>query len=374
MRVTIIGPAYPLRGGIAHHVYYLKRELTGRGHSVQVISFRQLYPRLLFPGTTEFDTSASRLDPGATPLLTSINPITWLKAFRAVKAFSPEVVVFQWWRPFFAPMVGTLARLFRKIGLKCVIECHNVFSHEGSPFDHLLLKFAVSPADSFITHSNEDRNKLLPFVAGKTIGVSALPIPNEFTSDSINTRSGRTILFFGVVRKYKGLDVLLAAMPKVLSRIDCRLEIAGEFYDSEDRYQQLVRDYGLEQHVRIDNRYIPNEEMVEIFDRADVLVLPYLSATQSAVARIALANRLPVIASKTGGLSEAVVENVNGLLFPPGDSSALADRITEYFANDLGPVFARNLMTELPGQSACMIAELIERAGQEPPKLSPSPR
>jgi glycosyltransferase involved in cell wall biosynthesis len=370
MKVTIIGPAYPLRGGIAHHVYYLKRELTERGHSVQVISFRQLYPSLFFPGTTELDTSASGLDPGATPLLTSVNPITWFKAFRAVKAFSPEVVIFQWWHPFFAPMVGTLARLFRRVGLKCVIECHNVFPHEGSPFDRLLLKFAAAPADSFITHSNQDRNDLLPLVAGKRIGVSALPIPNELTSDSTQTRSGRTILFFGVVRKYKGLDVLLAAMPKVLSRIECRLEIAGEFYDSEDRYRQLLRDYGLEQHVRIDNRYVPNEEMVEIFDHADVLVLPYLSATQSAVARIALANHLPVIASRTGGLSEAVLENVNGLLFPPGDSGALADRITEYFANDLGPVFARNLMTELAGPSTCTIAELIERAAQDGPGVS----
>jgi glycosyltransferase involved in cell wall biosynthesis len=360
MRVTIVGPAYPLRGGIAHHVYYLKRELNSRGHSVQVISFRQLYPSLLFPGTTQLDVSASGLDPGATPLLTPINPITWIKAFRAVKAFSPEVVIFQWWRPFFAPMVGTLARLFRKIGLKCVIECHNVFSHEGSPFDRLLLKFAVGPADSFITHSNQDRDNLLPFVAGKRIGVSALPIPDEFTSNSIHERSGRTILFFGVVRKYKGLDVLLLAMPKVLSRIQCRLEIAGEFYDSEEKYRQLIHDYGLEQHVSIDNRYIPNEEIVEIFSRADVLVLPYLNATQSAVARIALANGLPVIASRTGGLSEVVLENVNGLLFPPGDSSALADRITEFFANDLGPVFSMNLMTDPAGQSVCTIPELIE--------------
>lgn len=364
MRVTIVGPAYPLRGGIAHHVYYLKRELTGRGHSVQVISFRQLYPSLFFPGTTQLDTSASGLDAQGAPLLTPVNPITWFKAFRAVKAFSPEVVIFQWWHPFFAPMVGTLARLFRRVGLKCVIECHNVFPHEGSPFDRLFLKFAARPADSFITHSTQDRNDLLPFVAGKRIGVSALPIPNEFTGDSRHTRSGRTILFFGVVRKYKGLDVLLAAIPKVLSRIQCRLEIAGEFYDSVDKYRQLLHEYELEQHVYIDNRYIPNEEIVEIFDRADVLVLPYLSATQSAVARIALANGLPVIASRTGGLSEAVIENVNGLLFPPGDSGALADRITEYFANDLGPIFARNLMTELAGKSACTIAELIERVAQ----------
>jgi glycosyltransferase involved in cell wall biosynthesis len=371
MKVTIVGPAYPLRGGIAHHVYYLKRELTGRGHAVQVVSFRQLYPSLLFPGTTQLDTSASGLDAGGVPLLTPVNPITWFKAFRAIRAFSPEIVIFQWWHPFFAPMVGTLARLCGRVGLKCVIECHNVFSHEGSRFDRWFLKFAARPAHSFITHSTQERNDLLPFVAGKKIGVSALPIPNEFTSDSIHTRSGRTILFFGVVRKYKGLDVLLAAMPKVLSRIQCRLEIAGEFYDPVDKYRQLIHEYGLEQHVRIDNRYIPNEEIVEIFDRSDVLVLPYLSATQSAVARIALANGLPVIASRTGGLSEVVVEKVNGLLFPSGDSNALADRITEYFANDLGPIFARNLMTELTGQSVCTIAGLVERAVQDGPGVSP---
>lgn len=370
MKVTIVGPAYPLRGGIAHHVYYLKRELTGRGHSVQVISFRQLYPSLFFPGTTQLDTSASGLDAGGAPVLTPVNPITWFKAFRAVKAFSPQVVIFQWWHPFFAPMVGTLARLFRRAGLKCVIECHNVFSHEGSRLDRLFLKFAVRPVDSFITHSAKDRNDLLAFVPGKRIDVSALPIPSEFTGDSIHTRGGRTILFFGVVRKYKGLEVLLSAMRTVLSRTNCRLEIAGEFYDSEDKYRKLLHDYGLEQNVSIDNRYVPNEEIVEIFDRADVLVLPYLSATQSAVARIALANGLPIIASRTGGLSEAVVENVNGLLFPPGDSESLADRITEYFANDLGPIFARNLMTEAAGKSAGTIAEVIERAAQDGPSVS----
>ena len=118
MRVTIIGPAYPLRGGIAHHVYYLTRELTGRGHSVQVISFRKLYPGLLFPGTTELDASESKLDPNAVSVLTPLNPITWGKAFSIVKAFSPDVVIFQWWQPFFAPMIGTLVRVFIKLFIK----------------------------------------------------------------------------------------------------------------------------------------------------------------------------------------------------------------------------------------------------------------
>ena len=360
MKVTIIGPAYPLRGGIAHHVYYLERELTERGHTVQVISFRKLYPGLLFPGKTELDTSALGLDANGIALLSPLNPFTWARAAKTVKSFSPDVVIFQWWHPFFALMVGTLARMFRRNGLKCILECHYVFPHESSPFDRLLLKFAAKPVDSFITHSSSDRSDLLPFASGKGISVAQLPIPSEFSGGANQTRDGRTLLFFGMVRKYKGLDVLLAAIPKVLAQMECRLLVAGEFYDSVDKYQKLIHEYGLEQHVFIDNRYIPNEEIAGIFDRVDVLVLPYLNATQSAVARIALANALPLIASRSGGLSEIVIENVNGLLFPVGDSDALADQIIFYFRNNLGPVFAKNLLSAATGNRE-QLSEVIEQ-------------
>src|SRR5207302_144829 len=264
MRITVIGPAYPLRGGIAHHVYCLKQELTRRGHSVQVISFRKLYPHIFFPGQTELDVSSATLDAGAEPVLNPLNPITWARAFKSVKDFSPALVIFQWWQPFFGLMIGTLVRLFHKKGLRCIVE---------------------------------------------------------------------------------GLNVLLAAMPKVLSQIDCQLLIVGEFYDSIERYRELIHKLELEQDVHIDSRYVPNEEVVGIFDRADVLVLPYLSATQSAVAQIALRNGLPLIASRTGGLSEVVIENVNGLLFPPGNSNALADKIISYFSNNSGPAFAKNIIS-----------------------------
>ena len=348
MKVTIIGPAYPLRGGIAHHVYYLERELTARGHTVQVISFRKLYPALLFPGKTEFDTSAARLDANGIALLNALNPITWARAAKAVKAFSPEVVIFQWWHPFFALMVGTLARMFRSKGLRCILECHNVFSHESGSFDRLLLGFAAKPIDSFITHSSSDRRDFVPFASGKRISVSPLPVPNEFSGGVNPTRNGRTLLFFGMVRKYKGLDVLLRAMPKVLAHEECRecrLLIAGEFYDSVDKYQKLIQENGLEEYVSIDNRYVPNEEIAGLFNSVDVLVLPYLNATQSAVARIALANALPLIASRTGGLQEIVIEDFNGLLFPVADSDALAEQIIFYFSHNLGPVFAKNIQS-----------------------------
>ena len=364
MRITLVGPAYPLRGGIAHHTYWLRRELAARGHAVQVISFRKLYPRLLFPGTTEIDTSRLRLDAGAVAILTALGPLTWLQAFRAIGEFSPHVVVFQWWQPFFAPLVGTLAWSLGNRGIKRVIECHNIFPHEGSPLDRWLLKFAFSPADHLIAHSERDGRDLAAIVPGKSVSVCSLPALEEFAGHATPTRDGRTILFFGKVRKYKGLSVLLEAMPKVLHRLDCRLEIIGEFYDSIDKYNRLIRKLGLETAVRIDNRYVPNEEVPGIFERADLLVLPYVSASASGVAQIALSNALPVIASSAGGLSEAVIDGVNGLIFSSGDSDALAERIVHYFTNHLGPVFAEKLRSQVTNRRTA-VAIIEEAAGSE---------
>lgn len=344
MRVSILGPAYPLRGGIAHHVYWLWRELSNRGQTVQVVSFRKLYPGILFPGKTQLDTSDLKLDAQALPILTPLNPATWLQAFKRVKAFSPDVIVFEWWQPFFGPLVGILARMFRKAGFKCIIECHNVLPHEGSPFDRPLAKFAFSAADHFITHSTKDREDLLAIVPGRNVTVSPLPSLDEFSAPAAKPDSGgNTILFFGTVRKYKGLDVLLAAMPAVLQKVKCSLIVVGEFYDSIERYNRLIHEHRIESHVSLDDRYVPNEQVPGIFQQADVLVLPYLSATQSGVARIALSNRLPVIASRTGGLSEAIKENVTGLLFPSGDADSLAAQIVNYFTNNLGPAFRENI-------------------------------
>src|ERR1044072_2066287 len=204
MRGTLIGPAYPLRGGIAHHTYWLHQTLIARGHDVQVVSFRQLYPALLFPGTTQLDTSKLPLDTAAQAILTSLNPLTWSAARKQVKAFAPEVIVYQWWHSFFAPLVGTLARAFRRAGVKQLIECHNVFPHEGTPFDRLLLKYAFSPVDLFIPHAEQNRAHLASLVPDKPVRVSPLPMLNEFRSPQPTTRKGRTLLFFGMVRKYKG--------------------------------------------------------------------------------------------------------------------------------------------------------------------------
>ena len=359
MRITIVGPAYPLRGGIAHHVYSLHRALAERGHAVQVISFSRLYPGFLFPGKTSVDSSRVTLDAGALPLLDSTSPLTWLRAFRTIKAFAPDAVVIEWWHPFFAPLVGILGRLLKKTRARVIIECHNIFPHERMPLDRSLASFALRPADRFITHSQSDRKELLALLPGRRVEVAALPSPEVFRKPGSSARGGRTLLFFGIVRKYKGLDVLLAATAKARARVDCRLIVAGEFYDPVDKYRKLIDDYNLSEHVTLENFYVPNEEVAELFARADALVLPYLSATQSGVAQVALANGLPIIASRTGGLSEVVADGVNGLLVPPGDSDALAQAIVSYFEKKLGPVFAGNLRAPAK-ENGPDVATLIE--------------
>lgn len=360
MRLTLVGPAYPLRGGIAHHVYWLHKELIGRGHTVQTISFRKLYPKFLFPGRTTVDTSNLKLDADALALLDPLSPATWFEAFRTVRDFDPCAAVIEWWNPFFSPCLGTLARLINRADIKCIVECHNVLPHEKSLLDLPLLSYAFSPVEFFITHSAKDRDDLYQIVTPGKTGVAPLPEVSEFASTHTSDRSGRTVLFFGIVRKYKGLDVLMEAMAKVPAQIDCNLIVAGEFYESAERYRELARHLGIEGRVRIEDRYIPNEDVPALISKVDVLVLPYLSATQSGVARIALANNLPIIAARTGGLIEVVREGVNGLLFEPGDTDALAEKIVRYFTQGMGPRFAANIKDSRRESKGSELADLIE--------------
>jgi glycosyltransferase involved in cell wall biosynthesis len=359
VKLTIVGPAYPLRGGIAHHVFWLSRELRERGHHVQVISFRRLYPRLLFPGSTTFDNSRLKLEAGAQAILTPLGPLTWAKAIRTVKEFKPDAVIIEWWNTFFAPMVGVLVRSLNRVGLNCTIECHNVFPHERRIVDRPLLKFALSRAASFITHSQADCRELLDVLGERSVTVSPLPILSEFSSQPTEKRHHRKILFFGNIREYKGLQVLLHAMPKVLARVDCQLVVAGEFYEPVEKYRRLVSELGIGKHVEMQDRYVSNEEVVELFRQAQVLVLPYMSATQSGVARIAHGNLLPIIASRTGGLSEVVEEGVTGLLFEPGNSDSLADCLVNYFTANSAEAFSTNIRLRTTGGSE--LADAVER-------------
>ena len=204
--------------------------------------------------------------------------------------------------------------------MRVIVECHNVLPHEGSPADRLLTRFAFAAVDEFIVHARTDEERLRQFVPDRRISLSPLPTFQEFKAATPGKRDGRRLLFFGKVRRYKGLDVLLEAMPQVLARVDCELLIVGEFYEDVETYQRIIRKHGIERHVQLINRYVTNEEVAEYFAQADVLVLPYVTASQSAVAQIALANDLPIIASRAGGLCDSLSEGKDGLSFRPGDA------------------------------------------------------
>jgi glycosyltransferase involved in cell wall biosynthesis len=343
VKAAILGPTYPHRGGIAHYTTLLARALHAR-HTLSIVSFRRLYPGFLFPGTTQFDASADRIEPPVPPepILDSVNPITWARAGARLRGLDPDFLVVPWWHPFFGPSLGTAAR-----GSRCrarIFLCHNVAPHEGTPLDRILTTYGLGGADAFLVHARSEAEKLEGLAKGRPVRVHPHPSYEIFSRSAPSREEarraldldGRVILFFGYVRPYKGLEDLLQAL--ILARPDAwdRLVVVGEFYEPPERYRPWLTDPKLRDRVRVVNRYVPNEEVARYFAAADVAALPYREATGSGIAQIAFGAGLPVIATRTGGLEEVVEEGVSGLLVPTRDPAALARALERFFDEGMG--------------------------------------
>jgi glycosyltransferase involved in cell wall biosynthesis len=316
-----------------------------------MISFRRLYPGLLFPGTTQFDRSAEAIRPPveAEPLLDSLNPITWRAAGMRLRALAPEVLIVPWWHPFFGPCLGTAARVARRGpgAPKRIFLCHNVEPHEGTPLDRALAGYALGAADGFLIHAQAEAERLRHRARGRPVRVHPLPTLEVFSERRPSREEaraalgveGRTILFFGYVRPYKGLADLLEALR--LARPDAwdLLLVVGEFYEPRARYRPLLDDPRLRDKVRVVDRYVANEEVASYFAAADVAALPYRSATGSGIVQIAYGAGLPVLATRTGGLTDVVEDGASGLLVPPGDPAAMARAVERFFDEGLAPAF-----------------------------------
>ncbi|TMQ59710.1 MAG: glycosyltransferase [Candidatus Eisenbacteria bacterium] len=342
MKVAILGPTYPHRGGIAHYTTLLARALAGR-HDLAMISFARLYPGLLFPGTTQFDTSTIRIEPPVRPepILDSLNPLSWLRAGARLRAIAPDALVVPWWHPFFGPSLGTASRRARPPGRRTarVFLCHNVSPHEATPIDRALTAYGLGGADAFLVHARSEAEKLHRVARGRPIRVHPHPSYEIFSERAPSREEarlalgveGRVLLFFGYVRPYKGLaDLLLALKLARRDTWDCAL-IVGEFYEPLGRYRAPLEDPSIRARVRLVNRYVANEEVARYFAAADVVALPYREATGSGIAQIAFGAGVPVIATRVGGLEDVVEEGVSGLLVPPGDPPALARAIERFF-------------------------------------------
>ena len=356
-RVAIIGPAYPLRGGNALFVAHLFENLS-QDHDAYVVSFKRLYPSLLFPGKTQMNVSRDPVK--STPsrqIIDSANPLTWLEAVRWISRPKrrPDLVVFVWWNPFFGLCYGLMARLLRRrIGAGVVFVCENVVSHENRFVDKFLTSYALRAADYFLVLSGVVARRIQALFPGKPLRQAALPIydcyrPPEVERDEVRGNldlAKPTVLFFGYVREYKGLAHLLRAMPSVLEKMDVQLLIVGEFYDDRAKYDALIDELGIAKSVRIVAEHVPDEKVGEYFAASDVAVLPYVSATQSGITQIAFAFGLPVISTDVGGLPEVVHDGETGYIVKPGDAGALSDAIVRYFSSGDDMRLRRNVETE----------------------------
>jgi glycosyltransferase involved in cell wall biosynthesis len=367
---ALIGPAYPLRGGIAQYGSSLYLELSKR-RRVQFISYRRQYPRLLFPGKTQQDLSAEPLVVPSTPILNPLSPVSWERAVRAIRRDPPQVVLVMWWNPFFSPMLTYICRRIRaQLRVPVVFLCHNVNPHESTLLDRFLLRMAFAAPTHFIVQSQVEKQRLCQMRPGVPVEVVYHPSQSFFRKGAIPEResarrelmgkgilprekpviAGRPatgprniLLYFGHVRPYKGVDILLQAMQQVVRQESVELLIAGEFYEDRSKYDHLIRKLDLQPFVSIIDRYLPNEEVSSFFAAADALVLPYRSATQSGVLPLAYQFERPVIVTRVGGIPEALEEGVTGLLVEPESPDALAVAIVQFFKQDLGSVFKPNL-------------------------------
>ena len=330
----------------------LYRALCERGHEVLLVSFKRQYPQWLFPGRSDRDPSKKPLRVEETKYwIDSLNPLTWLAAFWRMCRYRPEAIILQWWTTFWAPVwfvLGALNRLFLRRPL--VVICHNVLPHEAWWWDRWLARMALRWGTRFIVQSAAEKERLLALIAGVHVDVVAHPVYDMFADQQVSREEARqrlglpldvpVLLFFGIVREYKGLRDLLEALPWVRARLgNAMLVVAGEFWEDKRSYLEAIERLQIGDLVIIEDRYIPNEEVLLYFSAADVLVAPYRRTTGSGVVQMALGNGCPVITTRVGNLAEAVQSGVTGLLVQPADSHALAEAITRYFVEDLGRLY-----------------------------------
>ncbi|HOC23716.1 MAG TPA: glycosyltransferase [bacterium] len=342
MKIVLVGTSFPMRGGIAHYVALLYKKLLDMGHEVEIISFKRQYPDLLFPGKTQQDNSQQTIELPSRPLIDSINPLSWIRTFLYIHRTKPELVVYKYWMPFFAPCYGTivlLTRLFTRT--KSLYIGDNIVPHEQIPVvDWLLTKWALWKVDYFIVQSQTVENDLLKIKPQARFRQVPHPVyeifSSSYTRETARARltlgeEEKVLLFFGYVRAYKGLHYLIAALPELLREMEVRLLVAGEFYEDEEKYRLQIRELGLEQAILLKTDYIPNEEVGLYFTAADVVVLPYVSATQSGIIQIAYNFDKPVITTDVGGLPEVIEPGRTGFVVPAEDSHALAQAILHFY-------------------------------------------
>lgn len=339
MKVLIVGPAWPLRGGLSTFDERLCREFITMGHSCEILSFSLQYPSLLFPGKTQFSSDPKPVDLVIHPVVNSVNPLNWLLAGRKMAAHKYDLVVFRYWMSFMGPAYGTLARAFRKKGSRVVAITDNIVPHEKRVFDKPFTSYFLNGVQAFLSMSKEVQQQARALQPGKEVRYAPHPMYDMFGPERSRADAKQALgldadttylLFFGFIRKYKGLGLLLNSFAKTDRRKHkVKLIVAGEFYEDATPYLEQIKTLGLENYLVMKTDFIPNAEVGLYFSAADLVVQTYLSATQSGVTQIAYFYNKPMLVTNVGGLAELVPNGKVGYVCEV-DENAIANALNQY--------------------------------------------
>lgn len=351
-----MGPAFPLRGGIAAFNERLALALQNEGHSVEIISFSLQYPRFLFPGKTQYSSSKAPSDIIIHTKINSINPFNWLLTGLKIKRENPDLVIVRYWLPFMAPCLGSIARLIKtNHKTKVIALADNIIPHEKRMGDQLLTRYFVKSCCAFIVMSRSVEDDLRKFLKQPKVLFHQHPLYEQYGT-KIETSVARkklnvnenekVILFFGFIRSYKGLDLLLEAMSKEeVRKLNIKLMVAGEFYEDELKYRNLVEVLSLKNNVVFFNEFIPDEEVKYFFSAADLVVQPYKTATQSGVTQIAYQFDVPMLVTQVGGLPEMVTHFTSGYVVEVNPDK-IAESLCDFFIHNRKESFSEGVKKE----------------------------
>jgi len=367
-KIIIIGSSYPFRGGgIASFNERLAREFLSHGFDTTIYTFSLQYPKILFPGTTQYSSEPAPADLKIKVCINSINPFNWIKIGNDLRKVQPDVIVVRYWLPFMGPCFGTILRLVKKNKhTKVVCIADNVIPHEKRTGDTLFTSYFVKPVDSFITMSKKVLIDLQKFVKDKPVQFIPHPLYDNFglklSKEDARQKlriglNEKIILFFGFIRKYKGLDILLKAM-KILKDKNQRIKlvIAGEFYDDKNIYNELINKLDLKEELILHTHFISDSDVKYYLCAADCVVQPYRQATQSGVTPLAYHFEVPMIVTNVGGLADMVPERV-GLIAEPNEND-IAQKIIDFY--ELGEnYFLQHLREEKKKYSWSKMVEAV---------------
>ncbi|MDR1730088.1 MAG: glycosyltransferase [Prevotellaceae bacterium] len=357
MKIVIVGTAYPYRGGLAAFNERLAREFQKEGNDVIIYTFTLQYPSFLFPGKTQYSDELPPKELAIRQEINSVNPLNWLTVGSRIRGEKPDVVIFAYWMSFMAPCFGTIARVIKKDKkITCIGLVHNMIPHEPNLLDKLFPPYFVDAMDSFVALSKsvvkdisvyDRKNKPKNFSPHPIYDHYGEIMSRESALSKLNLdKKKRYLLFFGFIRAYKGLDLLLDAFAdKRLRAYNLKLIVAGEFYENEQFYLEKINALGIKSDVELRTHFIPDSEVNAYFCAADIVVQPYKSATQSGVTQIAYYFEKPMLVTDVGGLAEIVPNGKVGYVVTP-NAQSIAAALVDFYENDREKFFSENAKIE----------------------------